>query len=138
MPGAPLPRGGPVTDYGQDFSLVDDLDTTLGVVSGKRVVAEAIARRLITPTGRLIGDANYGYDLNQWCGADVGPRDIDEIQASCAQEAEKDERVRSASSTATLASEVLTVTLAAVLIGGETFSLTLAVSAVSVELLQVA
>ena len=138
MPGAPLPRGGPVTDYGQDFSLVDDLDTTLGVVSGKRVVAEAIARRLITPTGRLIGDANYGYDLNQWCGADVGPRDIDEIQASCAQEAEKDERVRSASCTATLASEVLTVTLAAVLIGGETFSLTLAVSAVSVELLQVA
>ena len=127
-----------MTDYGQDFSLVDDLDTTLGVVSGKRVVAEAIARRLITPTGRLIGDANYGYDLNQWCGADVGPRDIDEIQASCAQEAEKDERVRSASSTATLASEVLTVTLAAVLIGGETFSLTLAVSAVSVELLQVA
>jgi hypothetical protein len=126
-----------MTDYGTDFACVDDLETTLVMSTGIRVVAEAIARRLQTPTGRLIGDANYGYNLADWCGADVGPRDIDEIQAACSAEAEKDERVRSAQTTATFASDVLTVSLVAVLITDEVFTLVLAVSAVTVEILQV-
>jgi hypothetical protein len=40
-----------VTDYGQDFSLSTDLDTTLGVSTGRLVVVEAIGRRLQTPRG---------------------------------------------------------------------------------------
>lgn len=126
-----------MTDYGTDFACVDDLETTLVTVSGSRVVAEAVARRLLTPTGRLIGDANYGYNLGDWCGADVGPRDIDEIQAACAAEAEKDERVLSASCVATFAADVLTVTLTGFLLTSEAFSLVLAVSAVTVEILEV-
>ncbi len=126
------------TDYGQDFTLVTDLETTLGVTTGPRIVAEAIARRLQTPNGRLIGDPNYGYDVTQFVNQDMSPADIDDIERSVALEAEKDERVASAEASAVLDAEgVLEITLNATLITDETFTLVLAVSDVTVEILSV-
>lgn len=126
------------TDYGEDFSCVEDLETTLSTVSGPMVVVEAVVRRWSTPTGGLLGDPNYGFDLSAYCNADVSPRDIAQLSSSLNAEAEKDERVLECLSTVTLASDgTLTVTANLTLLDGEEFTLVLAVSAVTVELLRV-
>jgi hypothetical protein len=127
-----------MTDYGTDFSCTEDLETTLSTVSGPMVVVEAVVRRWSTPTGGLLGDPNYGFDLTSYCNADVGPRDIAQMVDGLNAEAEKDERVLESQSTAVLGSDdVLTVTANLTLLDGETFTLTLSVDSVTVELLRV-
>lgn len=127
-----------MTDYGQDFTLATDLDTTLGVSTGRLVVVEAIGRRLQTPRGRLMGDPDYGFDLAGYLNDDVTPSVIAWIQSQIEAEALKDERVVMADATVTLAtSDVLTVTLALVLSDGDSFDLTITVDAVSVPVLSV-
>ena len=127
-----------MTDYGTDFSCTSDLETTLSTVSGPMVVVEAVVRRWSTPTGGLIGDPNYGFDLSAYCNADVSPRDIAQLTTSLNAEAEKDERVLECTSTAALGTgDILTVTANLTLLDGEEFTLVLAVSSVTVELLRV-
>ena len=127
-----------MTDYGTDFSCVEDLETTLSTVSGPMVVVEAVVRRWSTPTGGLLGDPNYGFDLSAYCNADVTPRDVAQLSDSLNAEAEKDERVLECTSTVTLATDgTLSVTANLTLLDGEEFTLVLAVSAVTVELLRV-
>ena len=127
-----------MTDYGTDFSCTADLETTLSTVSGPMVVVEAVVRRWSTPTGGLLGDPNYGFDLSAYCNADVSPRDIAQLTTSLNAEAEKDERVLECTSTAVLGTDdVLTVTSNLTLLDGEEFTLVLAVSSVTVELLRV-
>lgn len=126
-----------MTDYGQDFACVDDLETTLGVTSGPRLVMEAIARRLQTPTGRLVGDPNYGFDVSAYINDDVTPADLDNIEQQVREECEKDERVASADVSAAYLADVLTLTIVLTLIADETFTLVLAVSDVTVSILSV-
>jgi hypothetical protein len=127
-----------MTDYGTDFSCTTDLEATLSTVSGPMVVVEAVVRRWTTPTGALLGDPNYGFDLTSYCNADVGPRDIAQMSDGLNAEAEKDERVLECTSTVVLGSDdVLTVAANLTLLGGETFTLSLAVDSVTVELLRV-
>jgi hypothetical protein len=127
-----------VTDYGEDFSCASDLATTLGTASGRTVVVEAIARRLTTPRGRLLGDEDYGFDLTDYANDDVSPADIAWIGSQVEAECLKDERVSLANTTAVLgAGDILTVTVAIVLSDGDAFDLTLAVSSVSVPVLSV-
>ena len=87
------------TDFGYDLSCVSDLDPSGKTVSGRRLLAEAIVRRLTTPRGRLIDDANYGFDLTGYLNADVVPRDTAEVKALAEAECLKDERVVSANVT---------------------------------------
>lgn len=63
------------------------------MVTGFRVVAEAIARRWLTPRGRLIAYPNYGFDLSQYINADMSDRDIAALRAAASAEAEKEETV---------------------------------------------
>lgn len=63
-------------DYGTDLSCVVDLDAGLAEVTGNTLLAQALARRLITPRGGLLDDPNYGYDLTQFLNADIGPTDL--------------------------------------------------------------
>jgi phage baseplate assembly protein W len=115
---------------------VKDIDPGGRVVSGFTVVAEAIARRWVTPRGRLIGYPNYGFDLTQYVNADMNPRDIAGLSAGAAAEALKDERVESCAVTATLLTGILTV-VAEVETAQGPFTLTVAVSDVTVQLLEV-
>ena len=127
-----------MTDYGTDFSCTTDLDTTLSTVSGPMVVVEAVVRRWSTPTDGLLGDPNYGFDLSAYCNADVSPRDIAQLSSSLNAEAEKDQCVFECLSTVSLMRDgTLTVTANLTLLDGEEFTLVLAVSAVTVELLRV-
>lgn len=125
-------------NYGTDLSCVTDLAPDGRTETGVRLVGEAIARRWMTPRGRLMGDPNYGYDLTQFVNADMSPRDIALLQAGAEAEALKDERVDACDVTATLgADSVLTIT-ATVETGEGPFDLVVSVSSVTVELISVA
>lgn len=123
-------------DYGTDLSCVVDLDAGLAEVTGNTLLAQALARRLITPRGGLLDDPNYGYDLTQFLNADIGPTDLASITAAVNAELLKDERVLSASVTVTFAGTVLSVT-AQINAANGPFSFVLAVSNVTTQLLQV-
>ena len=127
-------------DYGFDLSAVSDIDPGFRTVSGRRLLAEAIARRLQTPRGRLADDPNYGYDLTGLLKADFAPQDLARIASLVEAECTKDERVVGASATVTLQvpSSPSTGLLVSVLIqdGSGPFPLVLAVSGVTVQILQ--
>ena len=124
-----------MANYGTAQSCVTDIEGR--TVSGNRVVAEALARRLRTPRGRLIGYPNYGYDLTQYVNADMSPRDIAALCAGARNECMQDERVIGAVVSAVLGKDgILTVAIDVVGALGP-FQMTLAVSSVTVNLLSV-
>jgi len=98
-------------DLGSDLSCVADLDPGGLEVSGRRCLAEAIARRLTTPRGRLIDDANYGFDLTQYIDADLSLSELAQIKAQAEAECLKDERVIGANVTLQFVANVLNVTV---------------------------
>lgn len=81
------------TDHGTDLSCTWDLTDTCTVVSGRRCLAEAIFRRLITPRGRLIDDPDYGTDVTGYINDDVTVSEVNELRAAIIDECNKDERV---------------------------------------------
>lgn len=128
-----------MTDFGYDVSCVADLDPTFRLVTGREAVAQAIARRLSTKNGALalVGDdPDYGSDLRELVGEDVGPRALFELQARAEAEALKDERVLTAKASGSLAAGVLTLVLALSDADGP-FRLVLAVSEATVQILKV-
>ena len=105
------------------------------MVSGFRVVAEAVFRRWTTPRGRLINYPNYGYDLGQHVNADMSPRDIAAMVANLEAEAKKDERVAGCTVVAVLGTDgTLTVT-GSIDTGQGPFTMVVAASAVTITLL---
>lgn len=128
-----------MSDLGSDVSCVEDLDGAFRSVSGRLALAQAIARRLSTRNGdlALIGDdPDYGSDLRELVGEDVDDRAAFEIAARAEKEALKDERVRTASATVTLAGTSHLLSLALSDADGP-FRLTLAITDVSVSVLKV-
>jgi phage baseplate assembly protein W len=122
--------------FGQDLSCISDLTSEMRMVSGRILHAEAIARRLQTPRGRLIDDPNYGFDLTGYIDDDVSPADIARIQASSAAECLKDQRTLAATVTIQFLSGVLIVSILLTDAAGP-FSLVLSISAVTTQILAV-
>lgn len=124
------------TDFGVDVSCVEDLDPAFELVTGPRAVAQAIARRLMTPRGGLFYAGSYGYDLRQHLNGTIEPGDEFVIAQAIEAQAEQDERVRGASVTVSHEglTELLRVRIVLVLDEGP-FDLVLGVSAVTVEIL---
>ena len=129
------------TSYGSDISTVTsggviDLDPYFRVVTGAEAVAHAIARRLTCPRGGLIDDEEYGFDLrelvNQPLTSSFSRDAAQEIEAQCLL----DERVEAADVELSEEDGLLEVSVALTLYDGVTFTLVLAVSAVTVEILQ--
>jgi len=83
------------TDFGTDVStFVDgDLDPFFRVISGKRVVAEAIVRRWTTPQGALFFDENFGRDVRDLLGQATSPQTLFALKNALVAQAEEDERV---------------------------------------------
>ncbi len=107
------------------------------MVSGFRVVGEAIYRRWTTPRGRLIGYPNYGTDLTAFINDDMSKRDIAAMNAALQAEALKDERVTGATVTSTLDSDGLLTVVGVFDTGQGPFTLTIAASDVSVKILEI-
>ncbi len=123
-------------DFGTDLSCLSDLNPRCGVVSGRRLLAEAIVRRITTPRGRLINDPNYGFDVTGYINDDIRPSDIAALQSGVSAECLKDERVNAATVSASLSAQgTLTMTIS-LDDGDGPFSLTVAVSAITVDILR--
>lgn len=134
------------TDWGSDISTFVinpdgryDLDPTFSPISGRQVVVEAVARRLVTQRGALGYDPNFGLDLRLWLNSAHTDSDIFALSTAIEAEAEKDERVLSATANAQYSrvSSTLTVRLFLDLVTGERFRLVLTIDSVTAEILKV-
>lgn len=127
-------------EIGTDLSCTWDLDPRCAVVTGRRLLAEAVFRRLITPRGMLIDDPEYGTDITNMINDDMTPTEIEALRAAIVHECGKDERVESA--TVAIAAPpsgtgryTITITLED---ADGPFDLTLSVNDVTVEMLEAA
>lgn len=73
-----------------------DLDPRFVLSGDKRIVAEACARRLMTPRGGLVGAPDYGFDLREFLGARITNVTRARIVAGIEEECRKEERVERA------------------------------------------
>ena len=88
----------PPLDYGRDLSCVLECDEQFGEVyaDGALIIAQAVARRLLTPRGRVLDDADYGLDLRALCNRGMTATELRALHARIVAEAYKDERVERA------------------------------------------
>lgn len=114
-----------MADFGTDLSSFPDVDWSARPTAGPQVVAEAVARRLITPRGQLIGDPDYGMDVRQWIGD--SSLSTTSMAAAVETEAEKDERVERAEAGVLREGDALRLALTLTLSSGP-FTFVLAVS----------
>lgn len=124
-------------DFGICWGCVEDLTMPSVMVSGFRVVAEAVVRRWSTNRGELIDDPNYGTNVTDAISDDLSPRDIAYLEQRLAAEAQKDERVkRCVVEVALTTAGLLTVTGSITTAAGP-FRLVVAVTAATTTLLLV-
>jgi len=129
----------PVTPY--DISCVLDMDPTCRELSGRRVRAERIARRLTTPRGSCIDAPNDGIDLRDELSTsvDADGRALFLLSSKIRNEVVRDEEVLDArvlSATVTGSANNLTLTVELQVVDGDgVFSMTLKVSDVTVALI---
>lgn len=125
-----------MTDFGTCWSCTTDLTIPSQIASGFRAVGEAIVRRWYTPSGTLIDDPDYGYDLTDLIGDDLDANSIAQVSYQAAAEAMKDERVNSCTCTISFIQGKLTIT-GAVSTNNGPFKLVAQISDVTVTLLSV-
>jgi hypothetical protein len=128
-----------MTDYGRDLSCTDTLYSGR-TVSGVRLVAEAVYRRLITRKGELFYDIDYGFHVGDELGATTSPAERAALPGKIANEIRKDERVQSVDVDVTETGDTSalswSIDVRAFTADGP-FALVLAVSGVTVELLEI-
>lgn len=123
-------------DFGTGLDMTTDLPLRWSFASGPRNLANAIARRLITQRGTLVGAPDYGFDVRQYILATLTRAQQSSLQGAIARECEKDERVLAASVTATINAAAFTLTLAISLSTADgPFSFVLSVGALTVQIL---
>lgn len=124
-------------DLGTCWSCTDTLTDPAIMATGFQCVAEAVVRRWGTPRGSLIDDPNYGYDLTDSVGDDMGPGDLARTTSLAQAEAEKDERVLACDVGITLQSDQTLKVQAKITTAQGSFDLVVAVTGLTVTLLQV-
>lgn len=124
-------------DYGTDLWCVSDLTSDMSEVSGRTLLAQALARRLQTPRGGLIDDPDYGFDVTAYIDDDLTDREIARIRTGISAECVKDERVSSVTVTTTFAKSTLVIAIDVVDLQGP-FRLVLAATSVTISILKVA
>jgi len=134
------PRAAPLElAWGTDLWCVLDVTESLREVDPTRPVAvgQRIARRLITPRGGLVDDANYGLDLRGYVNRAVTPNSLLQLSAQVRAEALKDDAVIDATVELTFDTRSMTVdlTLALADYPSNTFALVFFVTADGIELL---
>lgn len=127
-----------MTDFGTDIATPGllDIDPHFIEVSGVDALGQALGRRLVTPRGSLVGDPAYGYDARAHMNDD--DPNTGAIALAVADELAKDERVQRATAVVTFDELAGSLTIVATVFTADgPFRLTLAVSSVTVELLDV-
>ncbi len=119
-------------DYGHDLSCITDLDPAMLEIDGRLVLAQALARRLITPRGGLIDDPNYGYDLRLFLNDDQTAAAVAMIGSGIDAEFLKDERVLASTTTVTFTTRGVLTTVSSITDNIGPFSLVLGVGGLTV------
>lgn len=110
-----------------------DLDPYFALASEGEQLVQALARRIVTPTGALRDDPSYGYDVRAHLN-DAAPQPR-LVAAAVRAQWLADERVEDCDVRVTFADDTLTIQGAALTSAG-TFRFVLAVSAVTIDLLR--
>ena len=84
-----------MADLGDDFHCLDDVDFGLTEVTGRRCLAEAVARRWFTRRGTLFYDPAYGLGLEDWLHGERH-KAMSTLAPALENEALRDERVLAA------------------------------------------
>lgn len=131
-------------DYGTDFDCSDDFTEEFRLVSGITLIAQAIVRRYDTPRGMLLDDPSYGTDLKEYLDEDIDDTTLEQIRSDILGEPVKDERIKLVtvqSMTVTSGDKATDISLAiqlgVTLSDSTTFTMTISVSQVTVDLLEV-
>src|SRR5262245_60329956 len=126
-----------MADFGTDIRCLFDLDPLFGVVFARENLAQALVHRLTTPRGTLLDDPAYGIDTRAYVSESLTAARLYQLKVDLETELERDERIQTADTTLTpLAGDRLRLSLVLSTKEGP-FTLVLAVSALTVELLQV-
>lgn len=132
-----------MTTFGRDISCTDGGIRSGRFVTGPRLVAEAIYRRLTTRRGLLRGgdaEANYGIDLSAMVGAVQASRDAASLPGRIEAEIRKDERIVDVHVDVLTITDVASITYR-ISIDADTgegpFSLVLDASGITTEILQI-
>lgn len=123
------------TDYGDDVSTFPFPDTTFSTLRGKRVLAEALSRRLLTRKGLIKLFPDYGEDVRDLVNETMSDARLEQTRARVEAELLQDERVDSltVSVSFSLAASTLAISCSGTSSLGP-FDFVLSVSSVSVEL----
>jgi hypothetical protein len=127
-------------DYGSDLSCTTDLNPLCPVVEGAEMMAQVCLHRLYCRKGGLIGSPNEEtLDARDFIGQGInGVRDLQRIKGVVTNVLLADERIATVSVEATFDSKANLLTLRITGTGAlGPFALTLLVSALTIELLEV-
>ncbi len=125
-------------DYGVDLSCGLDLDPLLITVTGSELMQQVAMRRLYCRSGSLLSNpVDYTIDVRDFVSAGITPSDLPRIQSQVITALTSDQRIFSATCAASFDPNLQILTLAITGNGASgPFNLTLAVSAVTVEILR--
>jgi hypothetical protein len=140
-PWSPTPPGPPANPYGSDLLVTfgpngaGDVDATGVLVTGIGVLAQAAVLAQTTPTGSLIVAPNECIDIRQLISKGMTQAQITNLGAVVKAVLQRDQRIISASVTASWNNATSTLTLVEVIrpSAGPTFTLTLTISQVQVS-----
>lgn len=93
-----------MTDFGTDIYGATGIDPTGRNVTGTLLLSQAIARRVTTRRGWVLGAPDYGIDVGDYIGQDITDSDLPRINAEVTAEIEKDDRVFTVTVTTSLSS----------------------------------
>lgn len=127
-----------MADLGTDFDLGTDLSPTLGLVSGRKCLAQAILRRLSTQRGKLERHPTYGFDLPGHLSETLGTDALLSIQQAILSQVQEDERVLRAEVAVQLVGSRKLVVRLNLVDGAGPLRLVISASSVTVALLEAA
>lgn len=125
------------TDWSTFVDGVPDLDPSFEAITDpRRVMAEELARRLITRRSTIKDDPDFGTDVREWCQARMSPLRLAQLRQAVEAECLKSERVKTVTATVTFDAPT---SRTRIVVKGEgdigQFSLTLLADNLTVELL---
>lgn len=125
-------------DFGVDLSCGTDLDPLLRTVTGTELMNEVCERRLFCRAGSLLSNPiDNTIDVRDFVAAGIAPSDLGRIRSQVISALTGDQRIFSATCAASFDPNLQILTLAITGNGASgPFNLTLAVSAVTVEIMR--
>ncbi len=125
-------------EYGVDFSCDTDLNPLLLLVRGNELMSQVCLRRLFARPGSLLSNpVDNTLDARDFLSTGITPSDLPRIGGQCASALMGDQRITTASVVASFNASTNLLSLAISGFGAlGPFNLTLAVSAVTIEILR--